>query len=167
MKPDWVCTINNTTYRYKAGTTQTVPDEVAELIKAINAQKPVENPPETPEEMAKRIADAEIADNYEFYDLTSVALVAGTPKKLTGWGADELSRLISDIAFKPMSVMVAYGGNDYQLIATESTENEAIFSSPLMDAEGAVTGILALKIYWDDHVFALLQFTEMPATETP
>lgn len=162
MQPDWVCTINNTTYRYKAGTTQTVPDEVAELIENINAQEPVENPPETPEEMAKRIADAEIADNYEFYDFTSVGLEAGTPKKLSGWNADSLGSLISDIAFKPMSVMVTYNGNAYQLIATESTEDEAIFSSPLMGAGGAVTGILALKIYWDDNVMAVLQFTEMP-----
>lgn len=162
MQPDWFCTINNTTYRYKAGTTQTVPDEVAELIEAINAQQPVENPPETPEEMAKRIADAEIADNLELIDFTSVALVAGTPKKLGDWDADKLDRLISGIALKPVSVMVKYSGTDYQLIATESTEEEAIFSSPLMDADGAVTGILGLKIYDDDYIFALLQFTEMP-----
>lgn len=44
MQPDFVCTINNTTYRYKAGTTQTVPDEVAELIENINAAIPQEDP---------------------------------------------------------------------------------------------------------------------------
>lgn len=56
MQPDFVCTINNTTYRYKAGTTQTVPDAVAELIENINAQEPVENPPETLEHEIARIA---------------------------------------------------------------------------------------------------------------
>lgn len=165
MQPDFVCTINNTTYRYKAGTTQTVPDEVAELIKAINAQKPVENPPETPEQMAKRIADAEIANNYEYYDFTSVELEAGTPKQLGAWSEDQLDNLIADIALKPVSVTVRYDGNDYQLIATETAEDEVIFSSPLMGADGAVTGILALKIYYDDGVYALLQFTEMPEAE--
>lgn len=34
QKPFWKCTIGNTTYEYKAGTTQTVPDEVAALIDA-------------------------------------------------------------------------------------------------------------------------------------
>lgn len=162
MKPEWKCEINNKKYSYPAGSVGSVPDEVAELIATINAQMPVENPPETPEQMAKRIADAEIANNYEYYDFTSVELEAGTPKKLGAWSEDQLGFLISDIALKPVSVTVRYDGNDYQLIATETAEDEVIFSSPLMGADGAVTGILALKIYYDDGVYALLQFTEMP-----
>ena len=61
MQPAFVLTINNVTYRYKAGTTQEVPDEVAELIENINAQEPVENPPETLEQEITRIATQIVA----------------------------------------------------------------------------------------------------------
>lgn len=39
-KPYFDCTINGRHYRYKAGATMSVPDEVAELIASIEAQKP-------------------------------------------------------------------------------------------------------------------------------
>jgi hypothetical protein len=41
MKPDFVCTINGVRYSYPAGTTQEVPDEVADLIENNNDQIPV------------------------------------------------------------------------------------------------------------------------------
>lgn len=42
--PDpWVCRINEKTYSYPAGTTQTVPDEVAAVIAANQAMEPKEN----------------------------------------------------------------------------------------------------------------------------
>ena len=40
----WECELNGVRYRYVAGSTQTVPDEVAALIDQINAMKPVEEP---------------------------------------------------------------------------------------------------------------------------
>ena len=40
MKPNWICEINGKTYSYTAGSTQSVPDEVASLITQINAMKP-------------------------------------------------------------------------------------------------------------------------------
>ena len=39
----WVCRINEKTYSYPAGTTQTVPDEVAEIIAANAAMAPQES----------------------------------------------------------------------------------------------------------------------------
>lgn len=39
----WVCRINEKTYSYPAGSTQTVPDEVATLISDNRAQEPAEN----------------------------------------------------------------------------------------------------------------------------
>ena len=57
----WECEINGVKYGpYSAGSEQTVPDEVGAVIDAYNSSLPVENPPETCEEMAKRIADEEI-----------------------------------------------------------------------------------------------------------
>lgn len=44
MNP-WMCNINGVVYSYTAGSTQTVPDEVASLIDAINAEKPVATHP--------------------------------------------------------------------------------------------------------------------------
>lgn len=41
-KPFWVCEINGKVYSYIAGSTQAVPDEVADLIDNINAMKPKE-----------------------------------------------------------------------------------------------------------------------------
>lgn len=44
--PDpFVCNINGVIYSYKAGTTQSVPDEVAALIDNINANAPTEDDP--------------------------------------------------------------------------------------------------------------------------
>ena len=40
----WECEIGNRKYRYVAGTTQTVPDEVAAIIDQINAMAPAEAP---------------------------------------------------------------------------------------------------------------------------
>ena len=58
----WCCAINGVPYGpWPAGTEQTVPDEVAAVIENYYASQPRENPPETDEEMAKRIADEEIA----------------------------------------------------------------------------------------------------------
>lgn len=89
MQPDFVCTINNVTYRYKAGTTQTVPDEVAELIANINAQEPVENPPETLEHeitrIATQIAEEKVAETYVI-DLTQLTLSPGEAINLTDAG---------------------------------------------------------------------------------
>lgn len=42
MKPNWRCEINNTIYEYEAGSTQSVPDEVADVISNINASKPTQ-----------------------------------------------------------------------------------------------------------------------------
>lgn len=39
----WVCRINEKTYSYPAGSTQTVPDEVAALIQANAALEPTES----------------------------------------------------------------------------------------------------------------------------
>lgn len=44
MTPYWRCNINNVEYAYLAGTTQTVPDEVAALIDQYNAAQPKEGP---------------------------------------------------------------------------------------------------------------------------
>lgn len=43
MNP-WVCIINGVVYSYEAGKTTTVPDDVADLIEAINALDPVPAP---------------------------------------------------------------------------------------------------------------------------
>lgn len=42
--PMWTCCINGTCYSYSAGSTQTVPDEVAALINDIRALDPREAP---------------------------------------------------------------------------------------------------------------------------
>ena len=147
MQPDWVCTINNTTYRYKAGTTQTVPDEVAELIKAINAQKPVENPPETPEQMAKRIADAEIETalaNYSNYiDLTSVLFTLGTAEDITSrLSKNAVNDIIATAFIKPTGCAVKISTTVYELAAVGETGDHLIFSTPVTDIDGKVSSII-------------------------
>jgi hypothetical protein len=98
MQPDFVCTINNTTYRYKAGTTQEVPDEVAELIANIDAQEPVENPPETLEHeiarIATQIAEAKIAEAMTPFivTLTMTSETAATADKTTGEIVAEINK---------------------------------------------------------------------------
>lgn len=43
-RPNWVCCINGVRYAYPAGSTQEVPDEVADLIEDQQEQQPVPDP---------------------------------------------------------------------------------------------------------------------------
>lgn len=115
MQPDFVCTINNVTYRYKAGTTQTVPDEVAELIENINASVPVENPPETIEQMAQRVAEQAIADNVTAATETDAGIV-----KMAGNVAEATSDTLVATVNAMISALIEAG----QMAAPAEEEEE-------------------------------------------
>lgn len=115
MLPDFVCTINTKTYRYKAGTTQTVPDAVAELIENINASVPVENPPETEEEMAKRVAEQAIEDNVTAATETDAGIV-----KMAGNVAEATSETLVDTVNAMISAFIEAG----QMAAPAEEEEE-------------------------------------------
>lgn len=57
MKPYYEVEIGNKKYRYPAGTTQSVPDEVAAVIEANSNMRPKENPPKDYEEWEFTLAD--------------------------------------------------------------------------------------------------------------
>ena len=58
----WVCRINTKTYSYPAGSTQTVPDEVAALISANEAMEPEEINEGVGKYLRKTAAGTEWAD---------------------------------------------------------------------------------------------------------
>lgn len=56
-RPWWECTVNGKNYRYKSGTTQDVPDAVADVIDNINAAN--ERPAAQPDPVLPKITAAD------------------------------------------------------------------------------------------------------------
>lgn len=79
MNP-WVCNINGVVYSYKAGSTQTVPDEVASLIENINAMTPTPVPDGAVGQVWTRNADG----TAEWKDIPEYELSAATETVLGG-----------------------------------------------------------------------------------
>lgn len=63
MKPNYVVSINGVRYEYTAGTIQDVPQPVYAAIQHYYEMHPQENPPETDEEMIRRICGEMIAES--------------------------------------------------------------------------------------------------------
>lgn len=74
MKPNYVVTINGVRYSYPAGTVRSVPDCVASAIQHYYDSLPKEDPPETTEQMIRRICAEMIAGTRYEINLTDIAL---------------------------------------------------------------------------------------------
>jgi hypothetical protein len=172
-------TINNVHYGpYPAGSTQTVPDEVAAVIENYNASLPVEKHYESTEEeiarIAASIADTKVAealDGYAaFVDLSSVSFTPGTPATITTQlpKADALT-LIREAFDRPTSISVTYSNTKYTMIPTNrvGSGNSAflVFSTPITSG-GEVLGFIVFELSVEGNaVNGLLQFTGMPEVE--
>lgn len=165
MQPDFVCTINNVTYRYKAGTTQEVPDEVAELIENIDAQEPVPVPP-IPEGMWRADVPngtyiASVNDGVAQYknndpyviDLTSLETQPGVTINLTEEGIITYDEFIAATSSgRDIYVKANDGYHDwYWLVDSRRGDNKRIATTKgMLWSDDGIT--LAAVLIWGEEV---------------
>lgn len=171
MQPDFVCTINNTTYRYKAGTTQTVPDEVAELIENINAQEPKEDPKagESFEQQVSDVVDPKIAAAVEevtekyVIDLTSLEVQPGVQINLTEEDVITYDEFIAATSSgRDIYVKVTDGEDDwYWLMDVKRDDNKRIATTKAMQWSGDGLTLATVLIWGDDADAEKAVYVEM------
>ena len=151
MKPHWECIINGVKYTYVAGAEdETVPDAVAAVIDNYNAMLPKENPPETDEQMAERVAEGVVAGL--MLDITSYAL-SDTPVTCPAFSAADFDAVVASKYQKPIAVKYKIDGvistvGDYQV---KYTVEEGVVTDPVItfhtvaDGESGVESIGELQ----------------------
>lgn len=153
MKPDFICTINNVTYRYKAGTTQEVPDEVAELIDNINASIPRENPPESLEQTINRLV-ADYVGARVHVDLLSRHISDEEPVDITERFTYEIFETLSRDRYAEIALKFTYDSTQYTTRvfyrANISNQNTIIFPVHHV-TDGAVDGEVLYRVYTSVH----------------
>lgn len=158
MHPYW-CVINGVKYGpWPAGSVQTVPDEVAALIGAIDAASPEEDPPETIEEeiarIATQIAEAKIAEATEKYviDLTSLGILPGVTINLTEEGVityDEFMAATS--SGRDIYIKASDGDNDwYWLLDIRRDDKNQIGTTKAMEWGSDGITLAVVSVWGDD-----------------
>ena len=172
MKPNYVVTINGVRYSYPAGTTQVVPDCVASAIQHYYDSLPKEDPPETTEQMVRRICGEMIAANTVpkiALDLSEVEL-----------GEDPLDvtdQIPYDTAYKIIletpdvyrdslyaaTLCFEYDGTTYFTSTYYTTDDGEMHFIANQTSEGATTAILDVIITFDSNkkVYAKLIVNEL------
>ena len=174
MQPDFVCTINNVTYRYKAGTTQEVPDEVAELIANIDAQEPVPVPP-IPEGMWRAdvpdgtyiarvengVAQYKSNDPYVI-DLSSLPIQPGETINLTEEGIITYDEFMAAVDSERDIYVKAYDGSNswYWLMDVRRDDNQKIAATKAMQWSDDGLTLAAVEI-WGEVVSEDLEVSEV------
>lgn len=141
----WEATINGVQYGpYPAGSVQTVPDEIAALIVGNSTFDPVENPPETVEEMIRRIV-REMTDEklYEpmYLDVGSID-TDDEATITTRFSVDAFDKIIGSAKALPVTVRFGYGSLKTITSAYYRQGNVLFF----IGLDGDATGILYFKV---------------------
>lgn len=151
MKPHWECIINGVKYTYVAGAEDvSVPDAVAAVIDNYYAMLPKENPPETDEQMAARIAEGAVAGLT--LDITSYAL-SDTPITCSAFSVKDFDAVVASKYQKPITVKykiddVISTVGDYQV---KYTVEDGVVTDPVItfhtvaDGESGVESIGELQ----------------------
>lgn len=172
MRPYWECNINGVEYSYPAGSEDvTVPDAVAAVIDNYNAMLPKENPPETDEQMAARIAEKAVAGLT--LDITSYAL-SDTPVTCPALSVKDFDAVVASKYQKPITVKYKIDGvistvGDYQV---KYTVEEGVVTDPVItfhtvaDGESGVESIGELQ-FTKSGVGTPSVYVAFVATELP
>lgn len=153
MQPDFICTINNVTYRYKAGTTQEVPDEVAELIDNINASIPRENPPESLEQTINRLVADYVGARFRL-DLLSRHISDEDPVDITERFTYEIFEALAKNRYAEISLKFTYDSTQYitHVFYRAQISNQTTFVFPVHHiTDGAVDGEVLFKVYTSER----------------
>lgn len=173
MKPHWECIINGVKYSYLAGAEEVeVPDAVAAVIDNYNAMLPKENPPETDEQMAERVAEGVVAGL--MLDITAYNL-SDTPVSCYSFSVKDFDAVVASKYQKPITVKYKIDGvistvGDYQV---KYTVEEGVVTDPVItfhtvaDGESGVESIGELQFtkggVGTPSVYVAFVSTEFPA----
>jgi hypothetical protein len=173
MKPHWECVINGVKYTYVAGAEgEEVPDEVAAAIDSYNAMLPKENPPETDEQMAARVAEKAVAGL--MLDITSYAL-SDTPVTCPAPSVADFDAVVASKYQKPITVKYKIDGvistvGDYQVkytVVEGAVTDPVITFHTVADGESGVESIGELQFtkggVGTPSVYVAFVATEFPA----
>lgn len=130
MYPFWECELNGVKYSYKAGTSQSVPDEVAALIEANNAMAPVENPP--------------LLDTAE-YDFSGIEIDTTAVSVESVMPMDEYLAIIGTDYHPAITAKFAYNNNDYSVNGYQ-VENGNIHFVAHIDGDSGIASFVDLII---------------------
>ena len=151
MKPHWECIINGVKYSYLAGAEDVnVPDAVAAVIDNYYAMLPKENPPETDEQMAARVAEGVVAGLT--LDITAYAL-SDTPVTCPALSVKDFDAVVASKYQKPITVKYKIDGvistvGDYQVkytVEDGAVVNPVITFHTVADGESGVESIGELQ----------------------
>ena len=173
MRPFWECTVNGVKYSYPAGAEDVeVPDAVASVIDNYYAMLPKENPPETDEQMAARVAEGVVAGL--MLDITSYAL-SDTPVTCPALSVKDFDAVVASKYQKPITVKykiddVISTVGDYQVkytVVEGAVTDPVITFHTVADGESGVESIGELQFtkggVGTPSVYVAFVATEFPA----
>lgn len=170
MKPHWECIINGVKYTYVAGAEgEEVPDNVAAVIDNYNAMLPKENPPETDEQMATRVAKGVVTGTV--IDMRSYSL-SETPVSCPAFPVALFDEIASGKANPPITAIFKIGDivNTITGYAKHAGEDSTTLTMPLVgiSLEGgaeSISGLIFNKVTGTvTSVYVALVTTELPTS---
>ena len=150
----WDCVINTKYYGpWPAGSIQTVPDEVAALIRDINAADHAENPPESLEQTINRLV-ADYAGARLRVTLLSRHISDEEPVDITERFTYEIFETLVRDRYAEISLQFTYDSTQYNTreFYRAQISNQNTFIFPLHHfTEGAVDGEVLFKVYTSER----------------